>query len=224
MARRGGLTAIAVENLKAKDVRYEVPDPGCAGLYLQIHPGGAKSWAYRFRFAGKSYGKLTIGTAYTDKGVEVIKIGAARDIADEARVMVAKRIDPAEVKKDQRKKAAEEATAAENTLKAIAETYLEQPEHKRSARLRIVGRSLSGSFPGARPPADRKHQAVRNCRHARWDRQDERPGHERLCAGDGAPPAGLARREVRRLRQPHRARHGADLHQGAGAQAHAVRY
>ena len=53
MARRG-LTLKAVENLRPRDIRYEVPDPGCAGLYLQVHPSGVKSWAYRYRFAGKS--------------------------------------------------------------------------------------------------------------------------------------------------------------------------
>jgi integrase len=130
MARRGGLTVKAVENLQARAERYEVPDPGCAGLYLQVHPTGVKSWAYRYRLAGKSR-KLTIGTAYTDKGVEVVKIGDARDIADEARVSVAKRVDPSDAKRADQKRAAQEATAAENTLKAIAQKYLEQPEQKR---------------------------------------------------------------------------------------------
>ncbi|MBW7964947.1 site-specific integrase [Bradyrhizobium sp. BR 10261] len=128
MARARGLTVKAVENLEAKAERYEVPDPGCAGLYLQVHPSGAKSWAYRYRFAGKSR-KLTLGTAYTDAGVEVIKIGDARDLADEARVAVAKRVDPAEVKKAERKKA-----AADDTLRSVAKVYLAQ--HK---SLRTIG-------------------------------------------------------------------------------------
>src|ERR1700722_164733 len=119
MARRGGLTVKAVENLQASHERYEVPDCGCAGLYLLVHPSGAKSWAFRYRIAGKSR-KLTIGTAYTDKGVEVIKIGDARDIADEARVSVAKRVDPIEIRKQEQRKIAEEAAAAENTLRAVA--------------------------------------------------------------------------------------------------------
>src|SRR6185437_3171097 len=119
MARRsGGLSFKAVENLQARDERYEIPDPGCAGLYLQVHPSGAKSWCFRYRHAGKSK-KLTIGTAFTDKGVEVIKIGAARDIADKARVSVAGQIDPAELKKEERKKVAAEAAASETTLKVI---------------------------------------------------------------------------------------------------------
>jgi integrase len=132
MAKRNGFTVKAIENLQPRDERYEVPDPGCAGLYLQVHPSGAKSWSYRFRFAGKSR-KLTIGAAFTDKGAEVIKIADARDVADEARVLVAKRIDPTAVKKQQRDEAAKEAAAASNTLKARAEEWLDRNKHLRSA-------------------------------------------------------------------------------------------
>src|SRR5690348_15294032 len=99
MTRRGGLTVKTIENLQAREARYEIPDPGCRGLYLQIHPTGAKTWCYRFRFAGRSR-KLTIGAAYNDRGVEIISIGDARDIADEARVSVARNIDPCETKKE----------------------------------------------------------------------------------------------------------------------------
>jgi len=59
MAR--ALTTKAVENLKPDpDKRLEVPDPALAGLYLIVQPSGAKSWALRYRFGGKS-AKLTLG-------------------------------------------------------------------------------------------------------------------------------------------------------------------
>jgi integrase len=137
MARRG-LTIKAVENLQARDSRYEIPDPGCAGLYLQVHPSGVKSWAYRYRFAGKSR-KLTIGTAYTEVGVEVLKIGDARNIADEARVLVARHIDPIEVEKEKRKKA-----APGNMFRAVAKLYFDQHralrtlDHRKKAFDRLV--------------------------------------------------------------------------------------
>jgi integrase len=131
MARKGGLTVITIQNLAPKDSRYEVGDPACPGLYLQVHPSGAKSWAFRFRFGGKSR-KLTIGGAYTDKGIEVIKIGNARDIADEARVSVARRIDPIEANRARQKSAAQEAAAAENTLRTVAGRYLDQHKHLRT--------------------------------------------------------------------------------------------
>ncbi|MGA7001873.1 MAG: Arm DNA-binding domain-containing protein [Pseudolabrys sp.] len=50
-----GFTDIAIKNLKAGDVRREIPDSGCAGLYLVLHPSGARAWAVRYRhveFAG----------------------------------------------------------------------------------------------------------------------------------------------------------------------------
>jgi integrase len=135
MARRGGLTVKAVENLRARESRYEIPDPGCIGLYLVVHPSGAKSWAYRYRIAGKSK-KLTIGHAISEAGVEVIKIGDARDIADEARVLVARRIDPIEVEKEKRRTAAAHRAAVEDTLGAIAGKYVKQHKHHRSSEHR----------------------------------------------------------------------------------------
>jgi integrase len=136
MARRGGLTVITAANLAAKRARYEVPDSACPGLHLVVHPSGKKSWAYRYRFSGKSR-KLTVGTAFTEAGIAVIAIGDARDIADEARVSVARQIDPGEAKKAGKRRAAEEVATAANTLRAVAETYLDQPEYK---RLRTIER------------------------------------------------------------------------------------
>jgi hypothetical protein len=54
-----GLTAKQVENAKPRAVRVELPDAGCSGLYLIIQPSGARSWAVRYRFAGKPR-KLTL--------------------------------------------------------------------------------------------------------------------------------------------------------------------
>lgn len=55
------LTTKAVEAAKPDpDKRYEVPDPALSGLYLVVQPSGVKSWALRYRFAGKP-AKLTLG-------------------------------------------------------------------------------------------------------------------------------------------------------------------
>ena len=40
--------------------RQEIPDSALSGLYLVIQPSGVKSWALRYRFAGKS-ARLTLG-------------------------------------------------------------------------------------------------------------------------------------------------------------------
>jgi integrase len=53
------LTAKAIENIKPTAQRREIPDPGCAGLYLVVQPSGRKAWAVRYRFAGQPR-KLTL--------------------------------------------------------------------------------------------------------------------------------------------------------------------
>jgi len=55
------LTAPAIEKLKPGPERREIPDARMPGLYLIIQPTGAKSWAVRYRHAGRSR-KFTIGT------------------------------------------------------------------------------------------------------------------------------------------------------------------
>ena len=54
------LTEKAVAKAKAGVERKEIPDGGQKGLYLVIQPSGYKSWAFRYRFAGKAR-KHTIG-------------------------------------------------------------------------------------------------------------------------------------------------------------------
>ena len=54
------LTVKAVENMKPGLKRQEIPDAALPGLYLLLQPSGSKSWAYRYRFDGRTR-KLTIG-------------------------------------------------------------------------------------------------------------------------------------------------------------------
>jgi len=58
MAR--ALTAKTIETAKATDKRRELPDGIVPGLYLVVQPSEAKSWALRYRYAGKPC-KLTLG-------------------------------------------------------------------------------------------------------------------------------------------------------------------
>lgn len=66
--------------------RLEIHDTG--GLYLVIQPSGAKSWAFRYRYAGKSR-KLTIG-AYPSIGLANARVRVAAE-----RVRVQGGADPA---------------------------------------------------------------------------------------------------------------------------------
>ena len=55
------LTQRAVEKAKPdRAKRREMPDGGLPGFYLVVQPSGAKSWAVRYRFAGRPK-KLTLG-------------------------------------------------------------------------------------------------------------------------------------------------------------------
>jgi integrase len=87
MTKSQRLTAKAIENIKPTAQRREIPDPGCAGLYLVVQPSGRKSWAVRYRFAGKPR-KLTLA-GFTD-------LADARAAAVEALKAVRNGTDPAQ--------------------------------------------------------------------------------------------------------------------------------
>src|SRR5271168_3237046 len=54
------LTDVAIKKLPVPTKRKEVPDGRVTGLYLVLQPSGARSWALRYRVAGKPT-KLTLG-------------------------------------------------------------------------------------------------------------------------------------------------------------------
>jgi integrase len=54
------LTALAIEKMKPGTARREVADGRISGLYFIVQPSGARSWAVRYRFAGKPC-KFTLG-------------------------------------------------------------------------------------------------------------------------------------------------------------------
>ncbi|MCQ0986485.1 tyrosine-type recombinase/integrase [Jiella marina] len=98
------LTAAAVEKLKPETVRREIPDGGLTGLYLVIQPTGRKSWAVRYRHAGKPR-KVTVGSypAFDLKAAREaagVLLRAASEGADparqkaEAKAMAVTNIDP----------------------------------------------------------------------------------------------------------------------------------
>ncbi|SFP35436.1 tyrosine-type recombinase/integrase [Tranquillimonas alkanivorans] len=92
MARKA-LTTRSIEALKPDpDRRVEHPDPALPGLYLQLQTSGAKSWAVRYRMAGKSK-KLTLGKW------PAMGLADARAAAAEALEEVAQGRDPALKKK-----------------------------------------------------------------------------------------------------------------------------
>lgn len=113
------LTAARIESVKPVSVRREYPDGKVTGLYFVIQPSGAKSWALRYRVAGKTV-KLTLG-AYP-----ALDLAAARRKAEEARGAVAAGKDPAAEKRAVREtqKAAEGEDA--ERVAAVAASFIER--------------------------------------------------------------------------------------------------
>jgi integrase len=116
------LTDRAIKSFKPGPVRREVADAGCRGLYHVIQPSDARSWAFRYRFGGKSC-KLTLDPR--------LSLADARVAATEAARKVAKGHDPAQDKR------ADQAKAAD-TVRSVSEAYL---EHK-GGELRSIGQRI----------------------------------------------------------------------------------
>ena len=85
-ARTGStrLTAAAVEGLPPRASKYEVTDPGSAGLKLRVSPTGTKSWFYRFYWEGARQ-RLALGL-WPD-----VSLADAREMAVAARRMIKRR-------------------------------------------------------------------------------------------------------------------------------------
>src|SRR5438046_1677274 len=105
------LTVKAVENAKPGPARREIPDGLLPGLYLIVQPSGAKSWALRYRFGGRSR-KHTIGSL---PAIDLVK---ARELARAALRAAAEGRDPGEEKRTARRAA---VTASADTIDAITE-------------------------------------------------------------------------------------------------------
>jgi integrase len=112
------LTALAVENLKPAEKRREVPDAKIGGLFLIVQPSGAKSWALRYRVAGRTR-KLTIGAYPT------IDLSTARKRAQEAAGEIASGYDPAAQKRAARV-AQMAANASAGSVENIAASFVQK--------------------------------------------------------------------------------------------------
>jgi integrase len=106
------LTPLTVSRAKA---RGYLADGG--GLYLQVSPGGAKSWVFRFRDAGRLR-EMGLGSAHT------ISLAKARERAAECRILRHDGLDPIAERKAGRLKA-KLAAARSMTFRQCAEAYIE---------------------------------------------------------------------------------------------------
>ena len=116
------LTARTVEQaIRDPNYRREIPDGLLTGLYLIIQRSGTKTWAVRYRHAGRTR-KLTLGK------YPALSLAAARTEAQEALRAVAKGEDVAAAKQAARKQDAETL----NDVSAIVERFIERHAKKKN--------------------------------------------------------------------------------------------
>lgn len=107
------LTELAIKHAKSLEKAYRLPDE--KGLYLDVRPTGNKYWRVRYKFAGKE-NTLTIGE------YPLIGLREARDKRDDARKMIADKIDPAIIR------ATEKIDEQTPTFALISEEWLKKRE------------------------------------------------------------------------------------------------
>lgn len=116
----GKLTATEVKQAKPTDKVRKITDG--AGLYLQIHPNGAKYWRYDYRYAGKRK-TLALGV-YPETPLK-----EAREKHQAAREKLGRGIDPSEERKVE--KFTRHLAAAES-FEAVAREWFNTKMHTRS--------------------------------------------------------------------------------------------
>lgn len=121
------LTDTQIRNAKPGPKDYKLGDGN--GLYLIIAPSGGKRWRMKYSFQGKER-VLCIGT-YPDiplrgRMLDGIEIKGARDIAQEARLLLRQGIDPSKHKQARAREGKSSSVVVDMTFRAIAEKWLEK--------------------------------------------------------------------------------------------------
>ena len=140
------LTDTRIRTAKPKTKSYKLSDGG--GMYLLVSPDGGRYWRLDYRFAGKRR-TLALGVYPT------VTLSEARVRREEARVSLAKGVDPATVKKANRRAA---KLAGENTFEAVAREWIANQQNRLSPAYcaLFLARLEADIFPecGSRPIAD----------------------------------------------------------------------
>jgi integrase len=148
-------TDINIRNLKPGNKRQEVRDPEAKGLYVVVQPSGVKSFAVRYRYAGRLQ-KLTLGDVR-------IGLAAARLESSKIAYELVQGRDPAAAKRRQKEAQRRAVETEQDTFRAVTEAYMKMEGHKlRSAAWRqgVLDRLIYPTI-GARPIAEiRKSEIV----------------------------------------------------------------
>src|SRR5688572_22852715 len=102
------LTEATLRAAKPKEKPYKLFDE--KGLFLLVKPSGSRLWRYKYSYGGRE--KLLSFGVYPD-----VPLKRAREKRDEARKLVADRIDPSVKRQAER-------SARANTFEAVAREWL----------------------------------------------------------------------------------------------------
>lgn len=131
------LTDIMIRNAKSRDKQYKLSDSG--GLYVLMHPNGAKYWRLKYRVAAKEK-VLSLGT------YPIVTLGMAREKALKAKEMLVNKIDPSQAKKEEKLK---NLVDADNTFEAVARCWHDTKKAKWTTKyaFRLFKRLEDDVFP-----------------------------------------------------------------------------
>jgi integrase len=140
------LTDTRIRNAKPKPKSYKLSDGG--GMYLLVSPDGGRYWRMDYRFAGKRR-TLALGVYPT------VTLSDARGRREEARMSLAKDVDPSTVKKATKRTA---KLAGKNTFEAVAQEWIANQRGRLSPAYcaSMLARLEADIFPqiGSRPIAE----------------------------------------------------------------------
>lgn len=114
------LSPTRINNIKAKRKLFKLTDGG--GLFIEVSPGGMKTWRYQYRFGGARK-ELTIGK-YPEIGV-----ADARDRHFECRALLERGIDPGEARRraqEERKQVVEDTKKAVDSFEAFSKRWIKE--------------------------------------------------------------------------------------------------
>jgi integrase len=194
------LTDRTIVQLKAAESRREIPDGQCAGLYLTVHPTGAKAWALRFRSpierdaAGQRKAKkLTLGPLANEPNDDEPQIGRplslsqARVLATGALEQVRRGIDPTHERRSEKAANRDEAISrSANTVDAAIIEFLTRYKGPKKRGLRDSTRNLTAYYFGLKPDAEKPGEWVKT-------------GAGVLKCWSGRPLASIAKHNVQTL-------------------------
>ena len=198
MAKR--LTDRTIVQMKAAKSRIEVPDSGCPGLYLTVHPTGAKAWALRFRSpierdadGQRNAKKLTLGPLANEPSDDEPQVGRplslsqARVLATGALEQVRRGIDPTHERRMEKAASRDEAISRSvNTVDAAIVEFLTRYQGPKKRGLRDSTRNLTAYYFGLKPDPEKPGEWVKT-------------GNGVLKRWAGRPLASITQHDVREL-------------------------